>query len=537
MSASDASPAPPPAREIVAALAGALALAVLLTWPLALSPLTALIGSPFGEVDNHFWMYWRDQQGPGPFSNWPAGWEIPLMDPVNRVWVQLASPLGPVAAYNAVVFGNLVLAGVGGWALARVVTGSPHAAWVGLAATEAAPFLGGIVDFGITEALPIGWLALHLAAALSYLETGRRRTLVASGVCLAAFLASGWYHAVFALVAEAALATRWRVSPRRFLALVAVAAVAGATRIPVLISFRALQGLWSARFHGLEPPLPFLPDWRDAPRYGTDLLTFVLPRLDALPVSRTVFLGFAVLLPALLTRRRWLWAPTVALLVLALGHHLRAAGHVLLPGVLPAGFAVGTIPALAGISHWYRATGPAVVFLAAAAASGASRFPRFCLPLAALIVAESLLLSPTAFPRHVYRPDPPAALLALPDPGPVLELPIDDVGTVYDPPRSRRPSNQWQVFHGHAVGENYEGPDAALRIPGVAALAVACGGPSPRTAPAPGVGLGAALWAAGFRTVVVYPRLTRPSCATAVAAALGPGADHGDVIVWALGPP
>ncbi len=520
-------------RALLAPLLGAFALAVLLTWPLALSPLTSLVGSPFGEVDNHFWMYWRDQQGGGPFSNWPAGWEIPLMDPVNRVWVQLGRPFGPVAAYNLVVIANLVLAGAGGWVLARVVTGSSRAAWVGLVATEAAPFLGGIVDFGITEALPIGWLAFHAAAVLVYRDTGRRAALVAAGVCLAAFLASGWYHAVFALVAEAALLLPVLRSPRRFAALVAVAALAAATRLPALLAFHDQQALWSARFHGLEAPVLYLPDWQDAPRYGTDLLTLLLPRTDALPVSRTVFLGFAVLVPALFARRRGLWVPAGGLLLLALGHHLRVGGHVVIPGVLPAGFLVGTVPPLAGISHWYRATGPAVVFLAAAAASGASRWPRLCLPLCGVIVAEALLCAPTAFPRHLYRPDPPQALAALADPRPLLELPIDDVGTVYDPPRSRRPSNQWQVFHGHPVAENYEGPDAALAIPGVAALAVACGGPGPRRG-TPGPGLATRLAAVGFGTVVVYPRLAGAGCVAAVTAALGPGVDQGDVVVWAL---
>lgn len=516
-------------------LLGALLLAVLLTWPLALHPTTTLVGSPFGEVDNHFWMYWRDRQGPGPFSNWPDGWEIPLMDPVNRPWVALGGLLGPVAAYNTVVLVNLALAGVGGWALARVLTGSARAAWVGLVATEAAPFLGGIVDFGITEALPVGWLALHAAAVLHHRATGRTASLLAAGLCLAAFLASGWYHAVFALVAEAALLLH-PGTPRRLPGLVAAAALAGATRIPALLDFRAQSALWSARFHGLEPAVPYLPDWRDAPRYGTDLLSFVLPRLDASDVSRTTYLGLLGLGLVAATRRRWLWAPIGALLVLALGHHLRVAGHVVLPGVLPAGFLVGTLPPLAGLSHWYRATGPAVVFLAAAAASGASRVPRAAPFLALGMLVEALVCAPTAFPRHTYRPDPPAGLSALPD-GPLLELPLDDVGTVYDPPRSRRPSNQWQVFHGHPVAENYEGPDAVLRVPGVAALTMACGSPGPRGAAPPDATLADRLAALGFRAVVVYPTLARDGCAAAVGAALGPGEDHGALVLWTLPTP
>ena len=134
----------------------AVALAVLLTWPLVLHP-GHLYGSPFGEVDNHFWMFWVTRAGPGPWTNWPDGWPIPLMDPVNRLFAW--GP--PVLAYDLVVFVNFVLAGLGGYALAREIGGN---GWIGLVATEAAPVLAGLADFGITESLPVGWLGLHAAA-------------------------------------------------------------------------------------------------------------------------------------------------------------------------------------------------------------------------------------------------------------------------------------------------------------------------------------------------------------------------------------
>jgi len=520
------------------AVLGALLLPLLLTWPMALDPTGTLLGSPFGEVDNHFWMYWRDGAGPGPWVNWPDGWEIPLMDVVNRPIARLGGALGPVFAYHLVVYLNLVLAGLGGWALAKELTDDVHAAWVGLVGAASAPFLGGILEFGVTEALPVGWLGLHLAAALRHARTGSLASLAASALALTAFLAAGWYHAVFVVVPEAVLLLHVvRRAPRRAGALALAALLAGATRVPALLELLETRNLWASRFRGVDPALPLVPDWRDVPRSGADLLNLALPRLDASPVSRSVYLGGVLLLFALAARARWVLFATAGLLLLALGHRLQVAGQVPLPGLLPAGWLVASFPSLGGLSHWDRALGPASLLLAAAAASGASRLtarrPWVGPALAALVLLDALGLAPTRFPRATYRPDPPAALLDLPPGAILLQLPVDDVGTRYEPPRSRRPYNQWQAYHQRPVAENYEGPDAVLGLPGVAALTVACGGPGPRRLP-PG-DAAAALRGAGFTHLALHPRLASRDCAPQLRALLGaPAVEAEDVVLWAL---
>lgn len=518
------------------ALAALLPLAV--TWPAVLHLPDRILGSPTSEVDNHLWMLqvarWRLAGRPGPFSNWPDGWELPMMDPVNLLVAVPASLGGPVAAWNLTVLANLALATAGGWALGRAV--APGAAVVGAVALGTAPFLLGVVDFGLSEAMGLGWLALHLAGLVRWAREGHTESLVGAAAALTGLLWTGWYHALFALLlAPALMVAGWRARGRPLAVLLAWA-IPGLTRVPALLDTLAQQGLWAARFPGLRRPEPW-PWWRDLPDQGADLLTFVLPRLDAAPTSRTVYLGLGVLLLGLLGGRRaapWL-ALAAGLLVFALGPWLRVAGQPVAGGLLlPAGWLTRAVPLLEGFTHWDRATGPATVCLAAAAAVGAARLAartgRRWLPaaLAAVVAVEAVALSPTRFPRTTYAPDPPAALLGLPGERALAQVPVDDAG---QPPRdrSRRPYNQWQAFHGRPVAENYEGPDTLLRrAPALATLNGRCGGPLPRGAarelppdPAPTL---AQLDRLGFDWLVVHPDLARDpaACAAAARAWLGP---------------
>lgn len=558
-----------PGGRRLALLVGIVVVAVV-TWPLPIAGVERLPGSPYGEVDNHFHAFWlavaRLTQGPGPWTNLPAGWEIPLMDPVHLPVVLAAWPLGPTLAYRAVLLFDVALAAFGGWLLAREVTGSGQAALVGLAATAGAPFLAGIVDFGITESWTTGWLAIFAALALRYGRHGSLATLVGAAAALTAWLASGWYAAVFTVVAFpgvvlwAATLAPSGARRRRVLDLTVVGAAAAATRVPALLAYRASQGLWSARFAGLSDPGP-LTDWKDNPTFGVDALAFLLPHPTLLPVSRTVYLGLPIVVLALwgvLAARRSPGARAavgiaVALLVLACGHWLRVGGQ---PGPvplrMPAGVLIELVPALRGLSHWYRAAGPATVFLAAAAAVGAHDLLRrlrrpapAALLLVAVVVGEAVYDAPTPWPRRSYAVDPPAALVALPaDPaGPagLLQLPIDDVGAP-PPARSRRPYDQWQPFHGRPIAENYEGPDAVFALSPVAAILNGlCGAPAPRGTPGElpdDLDLDL-LREAGIGWIVVHPELARTPrpCLDALSTALGPPAvEDLQVVAWPLGP-
>ena len=145
--------------------------------------------------------------------NLPAGFDLPLMDPINLLWWAPGSLFGGVFAYNLAVIGNLAVAALGGWMLAHELTGSRSAALVGMVATAFSPFLSGVIEFGITESWPVGWVAIHAALLLRYARTGSLRSAVGASLALAAVLLSGWYHAFFALVAEVGLGV-WALAIR-----------------------------------------------------------------------------------------------------------------------------------------------------------------------------------------------------------------------------------------------------------------------------------------------------------------------------------
>lgn len=218
--------------------------------------------------------------------------------------------------------------------------------------------------------------------------------------------------------------------------------------------------------------------------------------------------------------------------VLALGHWLRVGGAPVTDlGPLPAGRLVEALPLARSLSHWYRAAGPATVFLAAAAGLGAgallARLPErwtgaAAVGLAGLVLTEGIVLSPVPWPRVHHVPDPPAALLALPKPGALLQIPFDE-GRGLTGIASRRVYDQWQVFHRRGISEHCEGRDFVLYGNAlVAGFQKACVGvaPRPRTAGTPADDL-AVLADQGFAYLVVHPEFAKSGCLPAVTKALG----------------
>jgi len=520
------------------------------TWPALPTLTTRLLGHPFSEVDNHLWMAWFGWRADAPMRNLPAGFDLPLMDPVNLLWWVPGSFLGGVFAYNIAVIGNLAVAALGGWMLARELTGSRAAALVGMAATAFSPFLSGVIEFGITESWPVGWVAIHAALLLRYARTGSLQSAAGASLALAAVLLSGWYHAFFALVAEVGLGV-WALALRPRFTTVAVIVAQGLVALaPVLPRLRETQEkgtIWASRFQGLTQPKAYT-DWEAQPRFGTDLLNLLLPHPGELPVARTVYVGAIVLLlAAFALRRRAGWALVAiatAFWVLTLGHWLRVGGvPVSGLGPLPAGWLVEALPPLRGISHWYRAAGFASVFVGAAAAVGAAallarvRHPApWAVALVMTLFVDGVALAPTPWPRLTYAPNPPSAILDLPRPGGLLQLPIDENRGLQGI-ESRRVYDQWQLFHGRPITEHYEGKDSLLyRNTTLAGWQRSCAGiapllPAVRT---PTEDL-QALLDAGVAYVVVHPPYAKSGCASVVKRRLGePVARTPRAVVWDL---
>ncbi len=499
-------------------------------WPARLG----LLGNPGGETHNHLWAL--AQARLGLEVNVPDGWDVPLMDPPNLLWFWLGWLVSPVVAWNLTAVANVAIGLCGGAWLGWEVSRTRSGAWVAAAATGFSPFLAGAIDFGVTEAWPLGLYAAHVAAMERMRNRPDRRTTVVAGVLLAAFALSGWYHACFALLIAPLLALR--VGHREALLAGAVAAVLVFPRFWGLLPHLEV---WQERAAGLSDPAP-IRAWLSVERYGIDLLRF-LPSTSQFSPSYSVYLGVVVVLLAAVGAKRslpWLLMAT-PLWVLALGHWLRVGGVPVTleePVLMPAGWLVDRVPLLRFITHWYRAAGPATVLLAAGAAVGAGRlegwlsgsgrlrFAALLAPaLAALVLLDSIGLSGTRWPRVAAPlPAPPFATFS----GPVLDLPIDDNRT--DPAMygSRRPYWLFQVAHEAPVAENYEAADSVLMRSGEARrLQTACGG-LPRSRPgavhageeAPGSGA-VTLRSLGFAEVVVHRRLAPPGCEAAVRAQLG----------------
>lgn len=533
----------------------------LFLWPAR----AGLLGDPTYETHNHLWYFAHTLLGLQ--ANFPAGWDLPLMDPPNLPWFALGWLVSPTWAWNTVAVANVLLGCLGGWLLGARLGGTRTAAWVGMALVGWSPFLGGAIEFGVTEAWPLGWYALHLWAMEGLArgggagrpDTTRFDTLFA-GITLGIFALTGWYHAAFGLVVAPFLALR----VRRIRPLLVVAGIALVLVLPRFVQLLPHLDVWADRAAGLSAPTD-IRAWERQERFGIDLLRFG-PTLSTYTPSTSVYLGLGATLLALFGgRRAWPWvAMAVPLWLLAIGHWLRIGGHVVKfggPVELPAGWLVDHVETARFLTHWYRAAGPASVLLAGAAAVGAARverwlFVRFIGPTvggsalaegaassgsrptrgswafrglgplcAAILLFDTIELSATRWPR-LAAPLPAAPELALD--GPVLDLPIDDNRTRPETYGSRRPYWMWQLSHRQPVAENYEAADDLLAASGEArTLQAACGGlpqARPGASTAGRVEPGSesvTLGSLGFRWVVVHDALAPPGCASAVEARFG----------------
>jgi hypothetical protein len=501
-----------------------------------------LLGDPLGETHNHLWALGRALTGVD--ANVPAGWTVPLMDPPNLPIFALGWIVSPIAAWNGLAVGNVLLAAAGGWVLGREL-GGRAGAWTGMAAVAWSPFLGGAIEFGVTEAWPLGWYAFHLAALVRFRRTGTPGAAGIAGLSLGIFALSGWYHAAFALVV-APLAAGWVLAARRDaralggLALIGVIGSAlVAPRLPGLVDHLPV---WADRAAGLSDPVS-IRAWARQERYGIDLLAF-LPAWETVTPSYSVYFGLTTLALGLAAGRAgWPWlGMAVPLWALALGHWVRAGGEPIRIGgeplLGPAGWLVEHVEHARFVTHWYRAVGPATVLVAGAAAIGASRLvtaldarrpglAAWVPPLlAALLLVDSLALSRTRWPRVAAPVQLPSVYAGISDrPGAILDLPIDDNQRRDFPYVSRRPYWLWQLWHGQPVTENYEGADSILQRSGQArALQSACGGlpfarPGAPDADRQDPGSEAVtLHDLGIRWVVVHREIAPEGCEEAVAA-------------------
>lgn len=477
----------PVAPALLAALTAAAA-AGLATWPMPLHPLSRALGDPGVEAVDHLWALWAGlRDGPlvieTPLLDAPQGARWVLADPVNLLWFALAAPLGPVAGFNLVQAGNLVLAGLGAALVWRWVLGGGAAGALFCAAVAPTlPVLAGGLTTGMTEAQTVGLVAVSLATAHRALERGGSWVLLA-GLALGLCAWGGPYTVLYAAAAGLALGLvallqpgpRWtRLRRGALVALVGLLLTAPVARAVLVDRDPGLPGSSALAAEVLAAP--------DLPKnlaLSGDLLGLAWPSATAglwpagdpgaRPATHTSYLGVVTLVLALLgvwSRRRdagarQLVAAVLLLLVLGLGYQLQWGGRAVRLGgeplLLPAGWLSFQVPLLGRAARWHRAHLAAGVLLAPLAAAGATWLAQrsgrwggatvaIC---AALAVGDGLVAGALPWPRPTFPATAPAALLSLPGRGPLLELPLPAAGGVVT--GVRNPQLLWQAQHGRLL--------------------------------------------------------------------------------------
>ncbi|MBN1334587.1 MAG: hypothetical protein JXB39_01350 [Deltaproteobacteria bacterium] len=447
-------------------LVGATA-AILMVWPWPLAP-HWMIGAESGEADKHLWMWWWTVQkalGGGVVADWPYGCDWALLDLVHFPPALLLVDLHASLAYGVVALGDVALALAAGWFLSREAGASPAGALVGMVCLGSAPYLAGVLVVGMTEAWPIGWYGLHLAAWLRFARTGSRGSALAAVLTLAAFAISGPYHAFFAALAAPLLllwAWRGRGADRRRLAVltgVGLAAVVLALPYVWWLLDSSLTGGVASREAVLHPST-----LRGLNYGGADLVGLVRPRLSTDPLPKATYIGLVALALGVVAawrrpQARWAAIGCLLFLILALGPILSVSEALPFGATvrLPAAWLTTAAPVLRMVRDWYRAVGMAQVFLAPMAALGATVLlrgrPAYQGVLAAAcVLLDALLLSGAAWPRPVYDARPPEGLAELPGKGPMVVLPFDRGEGVW-PPGAATPYLRWQVWWDRPLSE------------------------------------------------------------------------------------
>lgn len=232
-------------------LAGALypAVAVALTWPLALHPASMVVGGARTDTWNSVWGLWFVlQQGAPwppahtPLLDHPSGGVLAVADPLNALLgLPLTAAWGPVVAYAVLVLFHVSLAGWAGHALGRALGGR---GWLSGLAWQLAPVAVAQLHNGSSEAMASGWLPLACLAAVRARDhaPGMGRTLLLA-LALAVCTLGGWYAGIDAwLVCLALLALAlWQGElPRRARQLLPGMLIALALTAPIAQQTRAV---------------------------------------------------------------------------------------------------------------------------------------------------------------------------------------------------------------------------------------------------------------------------------------------------------
>jgi len=441
-------------RPVLTAALLYLGLGLIVVAPALVDPTGLAIGHPEADTYNHLWGYWHVVgqllQGRSPLDapglGWPTGGRLYFIDMLGAL---LTAPVqllgGPVLAYNLGLAGNVALAGLGAFLLARRL-GYPASAagFVGFAYATTPHLLGQLTD-GISETAGVGWLPLSVLATLRWLDEPGPRRGAELGLALASSTLASFYYGLFSGMFVAAILLHQALLRPRFWSRAAVWRSAGLAALTLLVvagpALWAFQRTLSASDalvtreegfvaltltgHNMVDLLSF---FRPGRSYSPDLralydeaLIVVVYAGWTLILAATAAVVRALRRPAELARLRPWLAGALISFILALGPYLYlGGGYAQLPGggPLPLPFLAlaRTLPIFSRISHAFRFVVPlglCLSMLAGAWIATRRRHGPVALTLGALWALELVFLSPVPLPLPVADTgrDPPNGAL------------------------------------------------------------------------------------------------------------------------------
>lgn len=433
------------------------------TWPLLGELGATAVGHPYGDMADHYWGTWwvarRLLGGQLPLttdvSHYPETLSLWYVDTVGALLVLPLRVLGDPAAWNLLVFGQVLLATGAAYYLGWDGTGDRRAGLVAAMVAGPSPYALGLVHSGLSEYLGLAPVTLFVAFTLRALDLdgrgrpGKRHHLVLAAACLGFAGAQALYYFVFGalFLAVAVPGPGWA---RR-----------GSTALRVLVGATVLAGPFAAASlsaigEGAAVTQANAPGWVSR-LPATDLLTFVRPGAYYFPdtpaagnpgILHVNYLGWVAILLAVAGGRAAWTRAGLAWAVLSLGPRLAWAKTIVTVGgvsvLLPLGFLYFPGSPVAWVHQPYRLVALLLPVLALGAARGSLRLPSWArLAAAGAVLAETLLVSPAPWPLTTREVGAPAVYATLP-PGPVLDWPPD--GSTWN-----RDYLVWAVEHGRPV--------------------------------------------------------------------------------------
>lgn len=240
-------------RHSALTCASFLALAIAWTWPLVTRLAWRVPQDPGDPVLNTWILWWNTQAV--PFTD--AWWSPPVFYPLPGTFalsehlagialftapLQLAG-LPPLAAYNSALILSGWLSGYFAFLLARRLTGSTFAGFVGGVAFAIAPYRASQLSH--LQVLTSQWMPLALLAMHAWIEDGRRRWLFVFAIAwLLQALSNGYYLLFFPVLIAMWLLwfVDWRMNWRGGVALAAAFGGASLLLLPVLLRYREVHG-------------------------------------------------------------------------------------------------------------------------------------------------------------------------------------------------------------------------------------------------------------------------------------------------------